>query len=208
MSTSDLRGDRGYTLVEFAIAMSIFVIFMAIATPFMFSQLRGALRTEDRVDLQQSARAGLRTMTRELRQAVELYTSVEKPSGKNELSFGVDFDGDGVINSYNNNNVPLEQVTYYLSNDTLYRGRKKGQGSPLAEHVEQVTFELFGSNLVLDTDGDGVVEEAELDRNNNGNWEDSELANVTRVGITLDVEEDGTSQTYSAQAFLRNRVAG
>jgi prepilin-type N-terminal cleavage/methylation domain-containing protein len=208
MSTSDLRDDRGYTLVEFAIAMSIFVIFMAIATPFMFSQLQGALRTEDRVDLQQSARVGLRTMTRELRQAVELYTSVEKPSGKNELSFGVDFDGDGIINSYTNNNVPLEQVTYYLSNDTLYRGRKKGQGSPLAEHVEQVTFELFGSNLVLDTDDDGVVEEAELDRNGNGKWEDSELANVTRVGITLDVEEDGTSQTYSAQAFLRNRVAG
>jgi len=208
MCTSDLRNDRGYTLVEFAIAMSIFVIFMAIATPFMFSQLQGALRTEDRVDLQQSARVGLRTMTRELRQAVELYTSVEKPSGKNELSFGVDFDGDGIINSYTNNNVPLEQVTYYLNNDTLYRGRKKGQGSPLAEHVEQVTFELFGSNLVLDTDGDGVVEEAELDRNGNGKWEDSELANVTRVGITLDVEEDGTSQTYSAQAFLRNRVAG
>jgi len=208
MCTSDLRNDRGYTLVEFAIAMSIFVIFMAIATPFMFSQLQGALRTEDRVDLQQSARVGLRTMTRELRQAVELYTSVEKPSGKNELSFGVDFDGDGIINSYTNNNVPLEQVTYYLNNDTLYRGRKKGQGSPLAEHVEQVTFELFGSNLVLDTDDDGVVEEAELDRNGNGKWEDSELANVTRVGITLDVEEDGTSQTYSAQAFLRNRVAG
>jgi prepilin-type N-terminal cleavage/methylation domain-containing protein len=208
MSTSEPRDDRGYTLVEFAIAMSIFVIFMAIATPFMFSQLRGALRTEDRVDLQQSARVGLRTMTRELRQAVELYTSVEKPSGKNELSFGVDFDGDGIINSYTNNNVPLEQVTYYLNNDTLYRGRKKGQGSPLAEHVDEVTFELFGSNLVLDTDGDGVVEEAELDRNGNGSWEDSELANVTRVGITLDVEEDGTSQTYSAQAFLRNRVAG
>jgi prepilin-type N-terminal cleavage/methylation domain-containing protein len=210
MSTSHRSGERGYTLVEFAVAMSIFVIFMSFATPFMFSQLQGALRTQDRVDLAQAARVALRTMTRELRQAEVLYSDVDKPSGKSELSFGVDFNGDGTINAWNNANLPLEQVTYYLSNDTLYRGRKTGQGSPLAEHVDQVTFELFGSNLALDTDGDGVVDEDELDQDNSGpnDWSPTELANVTRVGITLDVTEDASAQTYSAQAFLRNRVSG
>jgi prepilin-type N-terminal cleavage/methylation domain-containing protein len=208
MRTSHRPDERGYTLVEFAVAMSIFVIFMSIATPFMFSQLQGALRTEDRVDLAQNARAALRTMTRELRQAQELYSDVDKPSGKNELSFGVDFNADGVINAWNNSNLPLEQVTYYLNNDTLYRGPKKGQGSPLAEHVDDVTFELFGSNLALDADGDGVVEESELDQNGNGNWEQTELANVTRVVVTLDVAEGPSAQTYTAQAFLRNTVSG
>ena len=208
MSTSHGSDERGYTLVEFAVAMSIFVIFMSIATPFMFSQLQGALRTQDRVDLAQNARAGLRTMTRELRQAEELYASVDKPSGKNELSFGVDFNGDGTINAWNNANLPLEQVTYYLDNDTLYRGRKKGQGSPLAEHVDDATFTLFGSNLALDADDDGVVEESELDGNGNGSWDPSELANVTRVVVTLDVAEGPSAQTYTAQAYLRNTVTG
>jgi type II secretory pathway component PulJ len=183
---------------------------MSIATPFMFSQLQGALRTEDRVDLAQNARAALRTMTRELRQAEALYSDVDKPSGKNEISFGVDLNGDGVINAWNNSNLPLEQVTYYLNNDTLYRGRKKGQGSPLAEHVDQITFQLFGSNLALDANGDGVVDEDELDQDNSGpnDWSPTELANVTRVAITLDVSEDASAQTYSAQAYLRNRVSG
>jgi prepilin-type N-terminal cleavage/methylation domain-containing protein len=208
MSTSHRPDERGYTLVEFAVAMSIFVIFMSIATPFMFSQLQGALRTQDRVDLAQNARAALRTMTRELRQAEELYASVDKPSGKNELSFGVDFNGDGTLNAWNNANLPLEQVTYYLDNGTLYRGRKKGQGSPLAEHVDDATFTLFGSNLALDADDDGVVEESELDGNGNGSWDPSELANVTRVEITLDVAEGSSAQTYTAQAYLRNTVTG
>ena len=210
MSTERLSDDRGYTLVEFAVAMGIFLIFMSVVTPFMFSQIQGALRTEDRVDLQQNARIALRTMTRELRQATELYDSVDKPTGKTELSFGVDFDGNGVIDSYNNTAVPLEQVTYYYTpaDETLYRGRKKGTGSPIAEHVQDVNFTMYGSNLVLDGNGDGVVDEDELDTNGNNKIDGPELANVTRLTIELGMAGGDVTQTFEAQAFMRNRVVG
>jgi prepilin-type N-terminal cleavage/methylation domain-containing protein len=199
--------QRGYTLVEFAIVMSVLVIFMSIATPLLFSQIRSGLDTEQRIDLQQGARTALRTMVRELRQASALYATVDNPTGSDRLSFGVDYDGNGTIST----GVPLERITYYRNagDEALYRAPKFNQGQPLAEDVDEVIFEMFGSNLALDTDNDGVVEQSELNPpTGTGPWTTSELANVTRVVITITVAEGDTTQTYDAQAFLRNRVAG
>jgi prepilin-type N-terminal cleavage/methylation domain-containing protein len=208
MSTRRPGDERGYTLVEFAVAMSVFLIFMSIATPFMFSQLQGALDTQARVEFAQNARSAMRLMTRELRQAsLIIDTPPEKPSGPNELSFGVDYDGNGVINAWNNTGAALEEITYYHQGDTLYRGRRVGQGVPLAAGVTGVDFVMFGSNLAFDTNGDGVVTATELDTNGNGKVDGPELGNVTRIAITVDVGESAaTADTYEAQVFLRNRV--
>jgi prepilin-type N-terminal cleavage/methylation domain-containing protein len=206
MSTDRGVDERGYTLVEFAIAMSVFAILMAIVTPLMFSQIRSGLQTQERIGLQQNARTALRTMVRELRQASVLYATVDNPSGNDHLSVGVDYDGDGVIST--DTGAPMERITYFLksSEQTLYRGRKFNQGAPLAENVEVIDFTMFGSNLALDTDNDGVVAETEL--NPDGAWTASELANVTRVSIALTVASDDQDQTYEAEAFLRNKVVG
>jgi prepilin-type N-terminal cleavage/methylation domain-containing protein len=207
MSTSRSGDERGYTLVEFAVAMGVFLLFMSIATPFMFSQLRGAIDTQERVELQQNARSAIRLMTRELRQASTIVDNPpDKPTGPSELSFGVDFDGNGVINAWNNNGAPLEEITYYHDGTTLYRGRRVGQGVPLATGVTTVSFTMFGSNLVFDTNGDGVVTATELDTNGNGDVDGLELGNVTRIAIALDVGNGGTAQSYGAQVLLRNRV--
>jgi hypothetical protein len=142
-------------------------------------------------------------MVRELRQASALYATVDNPTASDRLSFGVDYDGNGTISTGD----PLERITYYrkASDGALYRGPKFNLGQPLAENVDVMTFEMFGSNLALDANNNGVVEQSEL--NPTGDWTTSELANVTRVVITLTVAEDDTSQTYEAQAYLRNRVA-
>ena len=208
MSTRRPGDERGYTLVEFAVAMSVFLIFMSIATPFMFSQLQGALDTQARVEFAQNARSAMRLMTRELRQAsLIIDTPPEKPSGPNELSFGVDYDGNGVINAWNNTGAALEEITYYHQGDTLYRGRRVGQGVPLAAGVTGVDFLMFGSNLAFDANSDGVVTATELDTNGNGKVDGPELGNVTRIAITVDVGESAaTADTYQAQVFLRNRV--
>ncbi len=206
--------ERGFTLIEFSVAMSVFLIFMALMTPFMFRNLQQALDTENQADLQQNARSALRVLVRELRQAKELYVSTDKPSGKNKISFGVDFDGDGVINDYNDSSKPLEQVTYYTQSETLFRGRKQGQGDLMAEHVTGVTFTMFGSNLALDKDGDGLVTESELnlngDKDGMGNviWQSGELANVTRIAITMTVSAFGDQQSYTADVWLRNKAVG
>lgn len=202
------RGERGYTLVELTVVMAVFTIFMAVATPFMITHLRAGLRTENRIDVQQNARSALRLLVRELRQAEELYSTTDKPSGKNKISFGVDLNGDGQINSYSATSLPLEQVTYYLSSGSLLRGRKQGQGQPVASGAVQIVFTMFGSNTALDTNGDGVVSETELDLNGNGQWDTNELSNITRVNVALTVEEGDARQTYSAEAFLRNRTYG
>jgi prepilin-type N-terminal cleavage/methylation domain-containing protein len=205
MSTDRAVGERGYTLVEFAIAMSVFAILMAIVTPLMFSQIRSGLATQERIGLQQNARTALRTMVREIRQASVLYATVDHPSGNDRLSVGVDYDGNGVIST--DTAAPMERIVYYLKSDagTLYRGRKLNQGAPLAENVDVIDFTMYGSNLALDADNDGVVEETEL--NPDGAWTSSELANVTRISITLTVASDDQDQTYEAEAFLRNKVA-
>jgi prepilin-type N-terminal cleavage/methylation domain-containing protein len=205
MSTDRAVGERGYTLVEFAIAMSVFAILMAIVTPLMFSQIRSGLATQERIGLQQNARTALRTMVREIRQASVLYATVDHPSGNDRLSVGVDYDGNRVIST--DPAAPMERIVYYLKSDeqTLYRGRKFNQGAPLAENVDVIDFTMYGSNLALDADNDGVVEETEL--NPDGAWTSSELANVTRISITLTVASDDQDQTYEAEAFLRNKVA-
>jgi prepilin-type N-terminal cleavage/methylation domain-containing protein len=200
--------DRGYTLTELAVVMAVFMIFMSFAGPVMISHLMSAVRTERRVDLQQSARAALRYMEREMRQAKELYSSVEKPSGKDRVSFGTDLNGDGVINDYNVGTL-LEQITYYVQGSTLYRGRRQGQGVPLAENVQSVEYTMYGSNPLFDLDADGVVEEEELNPPDGlGSWSLGELANVTRIEIELTVEEDGVTQTYTSDVLLRNKVVG
>src|SRR5918999_254759 len=201
-------GERGYTLTELAVVMAVFMIFMSFAGPVMISHLMSAIRTERRVDLQQSARAALRYMERDMRQAKELYSSADKPSGKDRISFGTDLNGDGVINPYDAGTF-LEQITYYVQGSTLYRGRKQGQGTPLAENVRAVEYTMYGSNPLFDLDSDGVVEESELNPpDGTGAWSAGELANVTRIEIELTVEEAGVTQTYTSEVLLRNKVVG
>lgn len=209
-TSSTSTDQRGYTLVELSVAMAVFLIFMAATTPFMFRNLMQALRTETEADLQQGARGSMRVLVRELRQASALYASTDKPSGKNRISFGVDFDGDGTLNSWNDSSKPLEQITYFTSGGGLYRGRKQGQGQLLAENVKEITFTMYGSNLALDANGDGLVTEDELTTFVDGkpNWKAAELANVTRVVISMTVEEGEESQTYTADVWLRNKVVG
>src|SRR5919106_592164 len=201
--------EGGYTLVEFAVAMSVFAIFMAMAGPFMFSQLQGALETQERVDLQQNARSALRTMVRELRQADQLLQAADNPSGKTELSFAVDWDVDGSISGCGATppDVP-ETITYYAQSRVLYSGCKKGDAVPLADNVDEVEFTMFGSSLALDANGDGVVDETEL---GGPPWTTTELANVTRVKVSITMSDDDAGgdadeQTYEAQAYLRNRA--
>lgn len=192
--------ERGYTLIELSVAMTVFVAFMAFAMPFLFGNLRQAVQTENRIDLQQNSRAAIRTLVRELRQARELLGSSNKPSGRNKISFTVDLNGDGTIASN-------EGVTYYVKQLKLYRGPEDEQGQPLAEDIATIEFTYWGSNLQLDTNNNGVVEEAELDQNGNiTQWTVSELTNVTRVGVRLVANAQGEEQSYTETVWLRNKV--
>ena len=198
------EGERGYTLVELAVAMAGLLVFMSFATPFLFSQLKQAVQTENRADLQQHARTAMRTLVRELRQAKDLYSSTDKPSGKNKLSFGADLDGSGTLSG-------VEQVTYYVKQGKLWRDAEEEieKGQPIADDVNSIEFTMFGSNLLLDkSPTDGVVSETELDQNHDGNWSTFELSQVTRISVLLKVKASSDEQTYVENVWLRNRVVG
>lgn len=187
--------EGGYTIVEYVVVMSVFLLFMGMVTPFMFSQLRAVLTTERQVDIQQQARGALRIMVRELRQARELYSTAAKPTGRFEISFGVDFDGDGVVNSYIDPSKPLEQITYYLEDGVLYRGPQLGDGVPVAEDVFDVGFTLYGGNLALDVNGDGVVTPDEMNLNGD-------------VYLSDDEEGDGLDPEEGANTCGNNKSGG
>jgi hypothetical protein len=148
-------------------------------------------------------------MTRELLQAEFILNTEKKPTKKDQISFAVDFDGDGNINPHDNPALPLEQITYWQQGRRLMRGREIGAGSVLATEISSLRFDLFGSNLALDTTAPfGVVDETELETNGTAGLQGPELANVTRVVITVGVGEGATAeQTYQGQALLRNRVS-
>lgn len=214
-NTSTSRRSGGYTLIELSVVMAVFAVVLAIASPFLFRQLRSGVRTESRVDVQQSARGALRVLVRELRQAKELYATTEKPTNTLAISFGVDLNGDGVLNNYRNPARVLEQITYFWDGGILYRGRTLNQAQPMAEGVTEVlsdgttrpgvSFTMFGSHPALDTNADGVVTEDELDLNGDGAWQASELVFVTRVAVSMTVTFRDQSQTHTANVWLRNR---
>ena len=196
-----MSDERGYTLIELSVAMAVFITFMAFAMPFLFGNLQHAIRTENRIDLQQNGRAALRTMVRELRQARSLVSSDDRPSGNNAISFTAHLDGnpDGTAN----------QITYYVQGGQLRRGRDDKSGQPIATDVASLELRFWGSNPAYDTNGNGVVEQNELDQDGNqNNWTATELAQVTRVGVTLVLRASGDEQSYTETVWLRNRVAG
>jgi hypothetical protein len=184
---------------------------MAGTTPFMFRNLPQALNTEARTDLQKNARVAMRVLVRDLRQAGVLYASTALPTGRDQISAGVDFDGDQSISTNTN---AMEQVSYFLRDGGLHRGRVDGPSQLLAEDVTDLRFTMFGSNLALDQNGDGIVDENELNTDGNvdedGNpiWSGPELANVTRIEVEMTASNESASQTYTAEVWLRNKAVG
>ena len=116
--------EGGYTLIELSVTMAVFLIFMSFATPFMFTQLREALQTENQLDLQQNAHVSFRTKLRELRQANTLFQVPGRPTRKNKVSIWVDFNGNRATEGD-------ELVTYYVKGSKLWRGFEDDRGQPL-----------------------------------------------------------------------------
>jgi prepilin-type N-terminal cleavage/methylation domain-containing protein len=196
------RGEQGFTLIELSIAMGTFLLFMAFATPFMFGQIKQALQSENQIDLQQSSRTAFRTLVRELRQARDLYASTDKPSGKNKLSFGSDLDASGGLSA-------AEQLTYYVKSAKLYREAEADEtekGQPIATDVKSIEFTMWGTNPALDDNGDGLVDESELDTDGNGQWSAPELTQVQRITVKLTLAAQADEFAFTEQVWLRNKA--
>ncbi|MFA6078822.1 MAG: prepilin-type N-terminal cleavage/methylation domain-containing protein [Candidatus Omnitrophota bacterium] len=192
---------RGMTLVEVLIAVAIFaVVMIAIGTfevnIFSYnSSISGSFNTA------QNAQTILKTILKELREmapgANGSYPIVT--AGTTTLSFFSDPDNDGVT----------EQITYSLSNNTLYRSIIQPSGSPLAYNPASQTV----SSLVADVRNDASLPVFQyFDANYNGTSSPltlpASLTAIRLIKISLSLDADPNRLPlpviYTVQANLRN----
>jgi type IV pilus assembly protein PilW len=157
-----LNDRRGFTITELLVAMGLSAIVMASIGAVFYQQQKSFLVQEQLAAAQQSARAVVYFLEREIRSAGYDPTQDVNPAilvaGSNSISFQLDDNGNGVIDGD-------ETITYSLydsggDGDTDI-GRNPGTGTqPLALNVDALNFVyLDGASPpnVLDDDGLGNV---------------------------------------------------
>lgn len=208
--------DAGYTLVEVLIAIGIFLGLITIVMTTVLSITKATTNSQQLTNMNEQARIATERLTREMRQATEIRSAVLPITvgGSTEVTFGVDFNGNGVIEAAV---IDPEIITYRYEADrqqlTLTANDEDGNTITRPILSEQVTnFELdYRSTLWQhDQNGDGVTTWRELDTttgigNNNGRLDSPELRRIDLVAITLTVMDGAHKQTYQTQVGLRNQ---
>lgn len=149
--------DNGFTLMELLVAMAVASIVMgAVVTTYQL-QVRSRNTQEALTDMNQSARAALEVMAREIRTAgcdpEETAGAALVIAANNQLSFtrdfintaGTSFVSDGLLDG------PNEQVAYGLyvdGNGDQHLGRTVGAGAPqpLIRNVDALDFVYLNAN--------------------------------------------------------------
>jgi prepilin-type N-terminal cleavage/methylation domain-containing protein len=184
----DAARERGFTLVELLVAMTLFLVLSAVVLTAMITLSKGLDRTRLSSDVSAEARVALERMAREVRQA----KSLESPTAT-AMTVNVDFDGSGVIDG---TLADPEKITYAYdaSTDSIAMTAKDGAGATvtqdlLAGQVTDLTFAYRSSNWARYSPTQEV----------------SIAADVDRVEISLTVEDGGQTDHFTTQVTLRNR---
>lgn len=175
---------NGFTIIELMIAMFIFSIAI-IGIYIVFIQANKAFQAgRKQVRSSQNARVVTEVMAREIREAT---------------AFSANFDSLTVRDTDGN------RISYYLDglvdNQKLHRDVKDAFNVPVSdiikgEYIKTLTFDYFGNDLTLDTDGDGVVSASEIAASDPEGVSFSaidtsdELNRVTLIKITVEVDTD------------------
>lgn len=140
------QDERGFTLIELIIAMTVGLVVLAAMYGVFTIQNRHLKIEEQLAEMQQNARAAMDMMTREIRMAGYDPTG-EAGAGitsaaTNSLSFTLDVNADEDTADSN------EYITYslYTTDGIQKLGRKStasATNQPVAEHVESLDFEFY-----------------------------------------------------------------
>ena len=217
VAEEDERADGGFTLVEVLVAMGLFIMLMSIIMLMVTSASRATQDTRQFTNINEQARIATERLTRELRQAAEIraVSLPTAPGGDLALTFGVDFNGNQVID---NVAADPEVLTYrYDASDeqlTLTANDELGNAVTrpiLSEEVSAFDIQFRSSQWQYDANADGITDWTELDAavgvgNQNHVLDAPELARIDLVWITLGVLEGTHRQTYQTQVSLRNQA--
>lgn len=216
-------GDRGLTLIELLVAMTLFLVLSAVAFTTVTTAASSVRNTRKVNDLNEQARLVLTRIAREVREANRITAVNSDPSLG--LTFEVDFDGDGLIEP-TASDAEVLHYEYDGANKRLLLTASTG-GPPttlpvLASNVEAFSLEYRSRLYQYDASGDGVTTWQELDGRTltndekirriadgvgdvNGSLTAPELAHVDSIIISFTVLKDERTQVYRTQIDLRNR---
>lgn len=185
MKAVDKRKNKGFSLLELMIAMTIMLVLMAVAATLLSRSLGTRSRESRRTDALTSAQAALNVMSREIANSGYGLTHngiVWTDSGTKRLHFR-----SNVLNSNSNTCDPGEDVTYFYeaSSRSIVRYERyptttspacgaAGETSVVVNRISDVTFKYYnytGSNSTptevatptIDTSRIQITVEVQLD---------------------------------------------
>ena len=212
-----MKQERGFTLVEILVSLTIFAAVSAGIFGVLVSATRGSATARRVAGISESARLGLGRMIRDTREG-----SVIDYVAPDRLLFEVhvDFDGNNVITPLPGTNTlgDVEELTYAFNDTTK---TLKLNGETLVKGVECVRDAAnaclppfsFGSNrLEFDTNKNGVTSWEELDAapatygvGNNDGQLNFELPLISNVTFALRVADGRSKTDFHGEAQLRNQ---
>lgn len=182
---------RGMTLVEMMVSLSIFGVIMAVVFGFMTSSSRSYERTREKIQYQQSVRAVVSLLTREIRATGcdpasagfdAFYTADD-----NILRCRADLNGDSDVTDLN----PDEDVTYTFNSGTGELSRTNNSENYII--LRGLTNLQF---TYLDSNGD-VLGSLPLSA------EDRDLIRFVQINIAGETT-DGEPIDYQTRVLVRN----
>jgi type IV pilus assembly protein PilW len=181
-------GGRGFSLIELLIAMVVGIVVLGALYGVFISQNKTFGNQEEIVAMQQSVRAGMDMIVREVRLAGydPLRVNIDTNSANNfsgvtvsgtQLQVRADLNGDGVIDA-----TSQENITYAYDSANLRITRNSGSGAqPFVENVQAFTF------AYLDVSGNVTASSA----------------NVRQIRITITGRTAKPDPAYSANSGYR-----
>lgn len=212
------RPDAGFTLVEMLVSMALFAVLGTVLLSFALGSSRVADDVTRSSTITGEARLAVERMTRELRQASEIYAATVTGGQVTSLTIGVDFNATPGIQDDAND---PERLTY-----TWDEAREEltlsGGGSTvqvLAGGVVDADIRLRSSAWIYDgvplpsatasNAPDGTTTWQEVDASTigdkDGQLDAAELALVDLVSIELVVRDGASERRFTVQADMRNR---
>ena len=147
MGFKPVTNQRGVTLTELLIALALGLLTIAAVYGVHLNQVKRQIVQEDVLAMQQTARAALDMMAREIRMAGYDPMGVNRDAVSSndfyglgyhptELHVRADLNGNGVLTD------SKESIVYLYDDSTSTLRRKVGMGGrqPMAEHIETFTF--------------------------------------------------------------------
>ena len=150
MNSKFLTNQRGVTLPELLIALALGLLTIGAVYGVYLNQVKRQIVQEDVLAMQQTARAALDMMAREIRMAGYDPMGVNRDADPSndfhglsyhptELRVRADLNGNGVLTGPKDRN---ESIVYLYDDSTSTLRRKVGKGGrqPVAEHIQAFSF--------------------------------------------------------------------